>query len=52
MEGERRQYKDAFVGVAEYLCGRTSGNGGTPTGMQKPRMVFEGSGGRSGKRGR
>ena len=24
MEGEWRQYKDAFVGVAEELCGRTS----------------------------
>ena len=23
--GEWRQYKDAFVGVAEELCGRTSG---------------------------
>ena len=30
MEGERRKYKDAFVGVAEELCGRTSGKGGTP----------------------
>ena len=30
MEGERRQYKDAFIGVAEELCGRTSGKGGTP----------------------
>ena len=30
MEGEWRQYKDAFVGVAEELCGRTSGKGGTP----------------------
>ena len=28
--GEWRQYKDAFVGVAEELCGRTSGKGGTP----------------------
>ena len=25
-----REYKDAFVGVAEELCGRTSGKGGTP----------------------
>ena len=25
VEGEWRQYKDAFVGVAEELCGRTSG---------------------------
>ena len=25
MEGEWMQYKDAFVGVAEELCGRTSG---------------------------
>ena len=30
MEGELRQYKDAFVGMAEELCGRTSGKGGTP----------------------
>ena len=30
VEGEWRQYKDAFVGVAEELCDRTSGNGGTP----------------------
>ena len=30
MEGDRRQYKDAFVGVAEELYGRTSGKGGTP----------------------
>ena len=30
VEGERRQYKDAFIGVAEELCGRTSGKGGTP----------------------
>ena len=30
LEGEWRRYKDAFVGVAEELCGRTSGKGGTP----------------------
>ena len=30
VEGEWMQYKDAFVGVAEELCGRTSGKGGTP----------------------
>ena len=30
VEGEWRQYKDAFVGLAEELCGRTSGEGGTP----------------------
>ena len=30
VEGEWRQYKDVFVGVAEELCGRTSGKGGTP----------------------
>ena len=29
VEGEWRQYKDAFVGVAEELCGRTSVKGGT-----------------------
>ena len=30
VEGEWRQYKDAFIVVAEELCGRTSGKGGTP----------------------
>ena len=30
VEGDWRRYKDAFVGVAEELCGRTSGKGGTP----------------------
>ena len=30
VEGVWRQYKDAFVEVAEELCGRTSGKGGTP----------------------
>ena len=30
VEGEWRQNYDAFVGVAEELCGRTSGKGGTP----------------------
>ena len=30
VEGEWRQYKDAFVGVVEELCGRTSWKGGTP----------------------
>ena len=30
LEGEWRQYNDAFVGVAEELGGRTSGKGGTP----------------------
>ena len=30
VEGEWRQCKDAFVGMAEELCGRTSGKGGTP----------------------
>ena len=30
MEGEWRQYKDAFIGVAEELCDRMSGKGGTP----------------------
>ena len=29
-EGEWRLYKDAFGGVAEQLCGRTSGKEGTP----------------------
>ena len=30
VEGKWRQYKDAFVDVAEELFGRTSGKGGTP----------------------
>ena len=30
VEGEWRKYKDAFIGMAEELCGRTSGIGGTP----------------------
>ena len=30
VEGEWRQYKDAFVGVAEELCGRTPWQVGTP----------------------
>ena len=30
VEGEWRQYKYAFVGVAGALCGRSSGKGGTP----------------------
>ena len=30
VDGEWRQHKDAFVGVTEELCGRTSGKGGTP----------------------
>ena len=38
VEGEWRQYKDAFVGVAEELCGRTSGKGGT----QSPRSRNQG----------
>ena len=29
MEGEWRQYKHAFVGVAEELCDRMWGKGGT-----------------------
>ena len=51
VEGEWRQYKDAFVGVAEELCGRTSRKGWY-TEKQKPRMVDgrggEGSGGEAG----
>ena len=43
MEGELRQYKDDFVGVAEELCGRTSGKR-RYTEKQKPRMV-DGRGG-------
>ena len=30
VEGEWRQYKDVFVGVAEELFGRASRKGGTP----------------------
>ena len=30
VEGEWRQYKNAFVGVAKELCGKTSGEGDTP----------------------
>ena len=30
VDGEWRQYRDAFVVVAEELCGRTSVKGGTP----------------------
>ena len=57
VEGEWRQYKDAFVEVAEELCGRTSGER-RYTEKQNPRMVDgrdgEGSGGgeRSRKHGR
>ena len=27
LDGDWRQYRDAFVGVAQELCGRTSGGG-------------------------
>ena len=51
VEGEWRQYKDAFIGVAEELCGRTSGER-RYTEKQKPRMEDgrggEGSGGEAG----
>ena len=30
VEGEWGQYKNAFVGVADELCERSSGKGGTP----------------------
>ena len=40
VEGEWRQYKDAFIGVAEELCGRTSGER-RHTEKQKPRMGRE-----------
>ena len=43
VEGELRQYTDAFVWVAEELCGRTSGKS-RYTEKQKPRMV-DGRGG-------
>ena len=40
VEGEWRQYKHAFVGVAEELCGRMWGKGGRAyIEKQKPRMV-------------
>ena len=51
VESEWRQYKDAFVVVAEEPCGRTSGQR-RYTEKQKPRMVDgrggEGSGGEAG----
>ena len=51
VKGEWRKYKDAFVGVAEELCGRTSGER-RYTEKQKPMMVDgrggEGSGGEAG----
>ena len=43
MGGEWRQYNDAFVGVADELCGRTSGERRYIE-KQKPRMV-DGRGG-------
>ena len=54
MEGEWRQYNDAFVGVVEELCGRTSGKGGTrePILNKDGGRGGEDSGGRSGKQGR
>ena len=52
VEGEWRKYKDAFIGVAEELCGRTSGERRYSE-KQKPRMVDgrgdEGSGGEAGR---
>ena len=54
VECEWRQYKDAFVGVAEELCGRTSGKRRYAK-KQKPRMVDgrggEGSEGEAGSMG-
>ena len=51
VEGKWRQYKDAFVGVAEEQCGRTSGER-RYTEKQKRRMVdgrgVDGSGGEAG----
>ena len=54
VKGERRQYKDAFVGVAEELCGRTSGKGGTPRSRNQGwwRKRWRRQSGRSGKHGR
>ena len=40
MDGEWKQYKDAFARVAEDLCGRTSGERRYIE-KQKPRMVDE-----------
>ena len=48
MEGEWRQYKYAFVGVAEELCGRTSLKGGTPRSRMVDGRGGEGSGGEAG----
>ena len=47
VECEWRQYTNAFVGVAEELCGRTSGERRC-TDKQKPRMVDERGGEDSG----
>ena len=43
MEGEWRQYNDAFVGVAEELCGRTLGKGGTPRSGHQGWLTEEGA---------
>ena len=50
IEGEWRQYKDAFVRVAEELCGRTSEKGGTPSSRNQGWWTEgdEGSGGEAG----
>ena len=39
MDGERRQYTDAFIGVAEELCGRMSGTGGEPKSRNQGRWT-------------
>ena len=55
-EGDWRQYNDASVGVAEELCGRTSGKGGTSRsrnqGWWTEEVAKAVGGGRSGKHGR
>ena len=44
VEGDWRQYKDAFVVVAEELCGRTSGKGGTPRSRNQKDDIQEDTG--------
>ena len=41
VKGEWRQYKDACIGVAEELCGRMSGKGGTPRSRNQGRWTEE-----------
>ena len=54
VECEWKQYKNAFVGVAEELCGRTSGKGCTPRSRNQEWWTEDVAKavGRSGKHGR